>query len=196
MGCAAGPCPGLGRRALGDWHPYGCHSDPAVTGEESRSALSSALKEAHGVGEGKNRARFLAPLGMTPGGPRQLARCRNFGCCPKGLPHREGRGRVAPKSLKGMTVGVAPEGQTMSSRGRSPRKTGEKRTPALKGPDYGSTPLGLVQSSRAISFRRLKPAATQGGPLRGHSCHLDLDGTLHIGGRRLRHGEAGATLKR
>jgi len=48
----------------------------------------------------------------------------------------------------------------------------------VEGPDYGSTPLGLAQFSWAFSFRRLKPAATQVRPLRGHSRHLDFDGTL------------------
>jgi len=49
---------------------------------------------------------------------------------------------------------------------------------------------GLAQFSRAISTRGLKPAATQGRPLRGRSCYLDFDVTLEgwraspAGGRR------------
>ena len=81
----AGPCPGLGLRALGDWLPYGCHSERS---EESRSALKWI--DAQGglwVGGRKNRARFLAALGMTPGGLRPLAECRNFRGCPKGRPY-------------------------------------------------------------------------------------------------------------
>jgi len=87
----AGACPGLSLRALGDWHPYGCHSDPAVAGEESRSALKwIGAQGGLWVGGRKNRARFLSRdcgIGMTPGGLRQLAKCRNFRGRPKGRPY-------------------------------------------------------------------------------------------------------------
>jgi hypothetical protein len=68
----------------------------------------------------------------------------------------------------------------MSSRGRSPRKTGKRCGPALEGPDYRSTPLGLTRFGKPFSFRRLKPAATHGRPLRGlrHGAPNDFDPML------------------
>ena len=48
----------------------------------------------------------------------------------------------------------------------NPRKGCERPVPALKGPNYRSTPLGLASFVRT-ALRRLKPAATQGRPLRG-----------------------------
>jgi hypothetical protein len=45
-----------------------CHSDPAVAGEESRSAMSWIGAQGRpGTIEDRTRARFLAALGMTSG---------------------------------------------------------------------------------------------------------------------------------
>ena len=51
--------------------------------------------------------------------------------------------RVASKCSTGMTVGVAPEGQTASSRGCNPRRLGDKHRPAPVGAGQPVNPVGV-----------------------------------------------------
>jgi len=78
--------------------------------------------------------------------------------------------------------GIAPKGQTVSSRGCNPRKRGKKPNRPLRGRTTGQPRWGW-RNSHCNVIRRLKPAATHGRPLRGllflgYTTQLDFDGIL------------------